>query len=89
MTHSGQMPELPGLEPVVSDRYTAAIVAGVVPAINQLAIGRLFGFTDDGLGSLSQHPTDLQRFFSEGNWRGQPLDLMGFEEWVNSPEALI
>lgn len=89
MTHSGQMPELPGLEQSVADRYTAVIVAGVVPTINQLAIGRLFGFTSDGLGSLSQHPIDLQRFFSEGNWRGQPLDLMSFEEWVNSPEALI
>ena len=89
MTHSGQMPELPGLEQAIADRYTAVIVAGVVPAINQLAIGRLFGFTTDGLGSLSQQPFDLQRFFTEGNWRGQPLDLMSFEEWINSPESLI
>lgn len=89
MTHSGQMPELPGLQPAVSDRYTAVIVGGVVPAINQLALGRLFGFTVETVGSLSQQPLDLQRFFMDGNWRGQPLDLMSFEEWVNSPEVLI
>lgn len=89
MTHSGRMPELEGLEQAVADRYTAVIVGGVVPAINQLAIGRLFGFTSDGLGSLSQNTIDLHRFFCESNWRGQPLDLMSFDEWINSPEALI
>lgn len=89
MTHSGQMPELPGLSQEVADRYTAAIIGGVVPTINQLAIGRLFGFTTETVGSVSQQPRDLQRFFLEGNWRGQPLELMSFEEWINSPEMLI
>lgn len=89
MTHSGQMPDLPGLEQNVADRYTAAIVGGVVPAINQLAIGMLLGFNAESVGSLSQQPIDLQRFFLEGNWRGQPLELMSFEEWVSSPEVLI
>jgi len=89
MTHSGQMPDLPGLSQEIADRYTAAIIGGVVPTINQLAIGRLFGFTTDTVGSLSQQPDDLQRFFLEGNWRGQPLELMSFEEWINSPEVLI
>lgn len=89
MTHSGQMPDLPGLEQEVADRYTAVIVAGVVPAINQLAIGKLFGFTTETVGSLSQQSADLSRFFLEGNWRGQPLELMSFEEWINSPELLI
>lgn len=89
MTHSGQMPDLPGLTQEVADRYTAAIVGGVVPSINQLAIGRLFGFTTETVGSRSQQPLDLQRFFLEGNWRGQPLELMGFEEWINSLDGLV
>ncbi len=89
MTHSGQMPDFKGLEQDVADRYTAVIVAGVVPAINQLAIGKLFGFSTETVASLSQQPDDLIRFFLDGNWRGQPLELMSFEEWINSPELLI
>jgi hypothetical protein len=80
------MPLLPGLDQDQSDRYTVAIVGGVVPEITQLALGRLLGLTEAGLGSYSQNPYDLQRFFMEGNWHGQPLELMDFEEWLNNPD---
>lgn len=89
MTHAGQMPPLDGVSQEVADRYTAAIIGGVVPEINQLAIGRLFGFSNAGLGSVSQHHGELLRFFNDGIWHGHPLELMGFDEWLNSPEVLI
>lgn len=89
MTHAGQLPALGGMDREVADRYGGVIINGVVPEINQLAIGRLFGMSTAGLGSASQRHDELFRFFTEGTWHGYPLELMGFDEWLNSPETLI
>jgi len=84
LTHSGEMPSLHGLNVLQSKRHTAVIVAGVLPELVQLAIGRMLGFTPDGLGFRCQNLASLRRFFAEGNWHGQPLEIMDYEEWLEN-----
>ncbi len=75
LTHSGEMPLLKGMSQQQSDSYTVNIVGGVLQELNQLALGRMLGFSVGGVGSLSQDTTALRRFFVEGVWHNYPIEL--------------
>lgn len=88
LTHSGEMPLLKGMTQEQSDRYTVNIIGGVLQELDQLAIGRVLGFTLGGAGSRSQDTTDLRRFFAEGVWHNHPIELKDFQEWIEDPFSL-
>lgn len=88
LTHSGEMPLLKGMTQEQSDRYTVNIVGGVLQELNQLALGRVLGFTTDGAGSRSQHTAVLRRFFAEGVWHNHPIELRDFNEWIGDPSSM-
>ena len=52
-----------------------------VPELCRLVIGRLFGFTPNTAGSLSQNTEDLKQFFINGVWRDWRLEEQSFEEF--------
>lgn len=81
LIHGGRLPSLSGLSQEVSRRYTMVIVAGVVPELCRLVLGRKLGLRQGSLGSLSQNSHDLSTFFNEGNWRGWKLEDRTFEEY--------
>ena len=62
-------------------RYVMAIIAGVVPQITILQLGKTLGFERHGLGSPSQNTRDLSMFFLKGIWRDWPLETTSFEDW--------
>jgi hypothetical protein len=84
LTHSGQIPELKGMDRGQSDRYCMTIVGGIVPEINRQALGRLLGFSADTHVWLAQERKALQRFFAEGVWQKWPLETAEFHEWIES-----
>jgi hypothetical protein len=88
LTHSGEMPQLKGMTQEQSDRYTVQIVGGVLQSINQMAIGKMLGFTASGVGSLSQDTTALRRFFVEGNWNNYPIETRSFSDWIEDPMGI-
>ncbi len=88
LTHSGEMPLLKDMTQEQSDRYTVNIVGGVLQELNQLALGKVLGFTTGGVGSLSQDTTDLRRFFVEGVWHNHPIELKDFHEWIEDPLSM-
>jgi hypothetical protein len=84
LTHSGQIPDLKGLDRAQSDNYCFTITAGVVPEINRQAIGRILGFSVDDEDWLKTELVNLQRFFAEGKWNNWPLETAAFHEWIES-----
>lgn len=88
LTHSGEMPLLKGMTQEQSDRYTVNIVGGVLQELNQLALGKLLGFTAGGAGSRSKDTADLRRFFAEGVWHNHPIELKDFHEWIEDPFSM-
>jgi hypothetical protein len=88
LTHSGEMPLLKGMTSEQSDRYTVNIVGGVLQELNQLALGRVLGFTAGGAGSRSQDTADLRRFFTEGVWHNHPIELKDYHEWIEDPFSM-
>jgi hypothetical protein len=73
LTHAGRPMRYRGLSSEECERYTNAIVTGVVPDLVQMALGRTLGLARDGLGSYSQYVDDLRLFFHDGVWGGQQL----------------
>jgi hypothetical protein len=88
LTHAGEMPLLKGLNQSQSDQYTVNIVCGVLQLLNQLALGKRFGFSPQGIGSLSQQTDSLRRFFVEGVWNSHPIELLDFQDWISDPANL-
>ena len=88
LTHSGEMPLLKDMTQDQSDRYTVNIVGGVLQELNQLALGRVMGFTAGGAGARSQGITNLRRFFTEGVWHNHPIELKDFQEWIEDPFSM-
>ena len=81
LTHAGKLPDLKGLTPEQSDRYSINIVGGIVPELCRLVIGRQFGFTKTTAGSLCQYTDTLQKFFEDGIWNDWKLEEQNFEEY--------
>ena len=71
LTHTGRIPDLKGLDDEQSKRYTANIVAAVVPEIIRIVIGYHLGFRAGGLGSYCQIKDDTINFFQNGVFRGE------------------
>jgi hypothetical protein len=88
LTHSGEMPLLKGMTQEQSDRYTVNIVGGVLQEIDQLALGRVLGFTVDRAGSFSQDSSELRRFFAQGVWHNHPIELKDYNEWIEYPFSI-
>lgn len=88
LTHAGEMPLLKNMTQEQSDQYTVSIVSGVLMAINQMALGKMLGFTANGLGSVSQHPEALRRFFRDGVWNNHNIETQSIEDWLDDPLGL-
>ena len=71
LIHAGQTPKLEGLDDEQSKRYTANIVAAVVPEIIRIVIGYHLGFRAGGRGSYCQIKDDTINFFQNGIFRGE------------------
>ena len=84
LTHTGRIPELKGLDDERSERYTANIVAAVVPEIIRIVIGHHLGFRRGGRGSYCQIKDDTINFFQNDVLRGQSFDdpIKSFENGV-------
>ncbi len=84
LTHTGRIPDLKGLNDEQSKRYTANIVAAVVPEIIRIVIGYHLGFRAGSLGSYCQIKDDTINFFQNGVFRGQSFDdpVKSFENGV-------
>ncbi len=82
LIHAGQTPKLEGLDDEQSKRYTANIVAAVVPEIIRIVIGHHLGFRRGGRGSYCQIKDDTINFFQNDVLRGQSFDdpIKSFEK---------
>lgn len=71
LIHTGQTPNLHGLDDEQAERYTVNIAANVVPELIRIVIGHHLGFRAGGLGLYCQLKVDTINFFQNGVFREQ------------------
>ena len=71
LIHTGQPPNLHGLNDEQSERYTVNIAANLVPELIRIIIGHHLGLIAGGYGSYYQIKDDLINFFQNGVFREQ------------------
>ncbi len=81
--HSGHPPEF-AKNPLLSVEFSIFIIGRLIPDIIQMYLGKVAGFTESSVGSLSQFKHDISEYFLRGIYGGFKVEEESYSDKVNA-----